>query len=258
MSATDDAAVSQHNQYQRAYFEGAQHGTLKPTGSVYLRRHVAQMMRFAGIKPGDRVLEVGCGLGRYTFILAEQGVAVEGLDLSTQLVQRLDEINAGRYDIPLHAHDLVDSPAEMYGRYDAVIGFFVLHHVHDLHACLQVATRLARPGGRVAFLEPNPLNPLYYVQITFTPEMKWEGEKGIFKMRQSIMTPSMQAAGLSDVSCQRFGFLPPFVINTPFGERLESILESVPVWEKALPFQLFAGSRISAEATGPVEAPTGK
>lgn len=33
----------------------------------------------------------------------------------------------------------------------------------------------------MAFLEPNAFNPLYYFQITLTPEMRWEGEKGIFQ-----------------------------------------------------------------------------
>lgn len=251
MSA-DDKSTLAHNRYQRRYFEGAEHVTLKRSDSPYLRRHVRQMMSFAGIKPGDRVLEVGCGLGRYTFILAELGVRVEGLDLSPQLVERLDEINAGRYEIPLHGHDLVESPPQMYGTYDAVIGFFVLHHVHDLDACLDVAARLVRPGGRVAFVEPNPLNPLYYVQITLTPEMRWKGEKGIFKMYDRILHPVMKRAGLVDVSTRRFGFLPPFVTNLPFGEKLESVLESVSLWERALPFQLFGGTRGLNGGEGPV------
>jgi SAM-dependent methyltransferase len=139
----------------------------------------------------------------------------------------------------------------MYGTYDAVIGFFVLHHVHDLDACLEVAARLVRPGGRVAFVEPNPLNPLYYVQITLTPEMRWKGEKGIFKMHDRVLHPAMKRAGLVDVSTRRFGFLPPFVTNLPFGERLESILESVSLWERALPFQLFGGAR-SPDGSGTV------
>lgn len=244
---SDDSSTLDHNRYQRDYFEGAEHVTLTRGDSPYLRRHVRQMMEFAGIKPGDRVLEVGCGLGRYTFILAQMGVRVEGLDLSPELVRRLDELNAGRYDIPLHGHDLVDAPEEMYGSYDAVIGFFVLHHVHDLGACFEVAAKLARPGGRVAFLEPNPLNPLYYVQITLTPEMRWKGEKGMFKMRDRILHPVMSRAGLTGITTRRFGFLPPFVTNLPFGERLESVLESVPVWERALPFQLVGGGRPSGD-----------
>jgi 2-polyprenyl-3-methyl-5-hydroxy-6-metoxy-1,4-benzoquinol methylase len=239
----DHQRVGEHNEFQRNYFERARHRTLNRTESVYLRRHVAQMVSFAGIEPGMRVLEVGCGTGRYTLLLAELGVKVEGLDLSPQLLQQLQESNAGRYEIPTHGFDLAASPPEMFERFDAVIGFFVLHHVHELDLCLEVAAKLVKPGGSVAFLEPNPRNPLYYVQITLTPEMSWRGEKGIFKMRSRVLLPSMERAGLKDLSCRRFGFFPPFVTNLRFGPPLEDALEKIPLLEPLLPFQLFGGRR---------------
>lgn len=245
MNLSPQDAKAQHNSYQKEYFDRGGRVTLAPTGSAYLRRHVEQMMRFAGIRPGDRVLEVGCGLGRYTFILAELGVRVEGLDLSPTLIEQLVELNAGRYDLPVHPHDLLDCPEQMYGRYDAVIGFFVLHHVHDIESCLAVATRLAKPQGRVAFLEPNPSNPLYYFQITLTPGMAWKGEKGIFKMRDSHLVPAMLGSGLAELRTHRFGFFPPFVVNRPGMARLESAMERVALLKPVLPFQIFGGTRIT-------------
>lgn len=241
----DQESLARHNSYQKQYFDGGGRATLAPTGSVYLRRHVEQMMRFAGIRPGDRVLEVGCGLGRYTFILAELGVRIEGLDLSPTLIEQLTEINAGRYDLPVHAHDLVECPADMYGRYDAVIGFFVLHHVHDIQSCLSVATQLVKPQGRVAFLEPNPANPLYYVQITLTPGMAWKGEKGMLKMTEQHLVPGMLRSGLADLRTHRFGFFPPFIVNLPLAARVESAIQQIRLLEPVLPFQLFGGTRVT-------------
>ncbi len=182
-------------------------------------------------------------MGRYTFILAERGVKVEGLDLSPELLQRLQEHNAEGYDIPLHGFDLLECPPEMHGQFDAVIGFFVLHHVHDLDACFSTIAKLVRPGGRVAFLEPNPANPLYYVQILVTREMAWAGERGMLKMRPKHLVPTMQQAGLRPTSLQRFGYFPPFVTNRTWGARLETALERVPVWHGAHPFQLFGAER---------------
>lgn len=236
-------AVTDHNRYQREYFERADHPSLQPTGSLYLRRHVEVMLRFADIKPGERVLEVGCGMGRYTFLLAEHGIHVEGLDLSPELLERMQEHNENGYDIPLHGFDLLDCPTEMYGQFDAVIGFFVLHHVHDLEACFSTIGQLVRPGGRVAFLEPNPANPLYYVQIFATREMSWEGERGMRDMHPKSLNPAMEKAGLHPTSFVRFGFFPPFVTNRRWGARLEQALEQVPVWHGAHPFQLFGAGR---------------
>ena len=61
---TANEATERHNRYQREYFENSDQRTLKPTGSLYLKRHVKAMIDFAEIKDGDRVLELGCGLGR--------------------------------------------------------------------------------------------------------------------------------------------------------------------------------------------------
>ncbi len=243
MEAVRPDEVTKHNGYQRHYFEAFEQPTLKPTDSLYLRRHVDAMMAFASIEPGDRVLEVGCGMGRYTLILAERGVRVEGLDLSPQLLEKLAEHNDGRYEIPLHGFDLLQAPAKLHERFDAVIGFFVLHHVHDVEASLAVAGQLVRPGGRLAFLEPNPFNPLYYVQILLTREMTWEGEKGMTRMRPKYLYPALRGAGVAGVSYRRFGFFPPFVTNRRLGARLESALEKLPVPHGAHPFQLFGGER---------------
>lgn len=232
-----------HNEYQREYFERADHPSLRPSGSLYLRRHVEAMVRFNGIHAGERVLEVGCGMGRYTFLLAERGIRVEGLDLSAQLLEKMQEHNTEGYEIPLHAFDLLECPPNMYGQFDAVIGFFVLHHVHDLQACFSAVAKLVRPGGRVAFLEPNPSNPLYYVQILATPEMSWKGERGMRDMRKGVLYAAMERAGLRPTSFERFGFFPPFITNRRWGARLETSLERVPVWQGAHPFQLFGGER---------------
>ena len=244
MKAVDRDRADRHNVDQRKYFEGSEQRTLKPTGSLYLRRHTEAMVEFARIRPGARVLELGCGLGRYTMLLAESGVAVEGLDLSPQLLEQLQAHNAGRYDIPVHGFDIIDAPKEMYGKFDAVIGFFVLHHVHDLEACLAVAAQLVKPGGRVAFLEPNPFNPLYYVQIALTPEMAWAAERGMLRMTPKEMFPAMSQAGLGGPRCHRFGLFPPFVTNRSWGAKAESLLSPLAPWQGFHPFQLFGGERI--------------
>ena len=243
MKAIDRHDAEEHNNRQRQYFEESEQRTLKPTGSLYLRRHTDVMTDFASIKPGDRVLELGCGLGRYTMLLAERGVAVEGLDLSPQLLEQLQAHNAGRFNIPVHGFDIIDAPEELYGAFDAVVGFFVLHHVHDLEACLSVATKLVKPGGHVAFLEPNPSNPLYYFQIAFTPEMAWKAERGMLKMTPKDMFPAMADAGLKHLQCKRFGLFPPFVTNRVLGAKVETKLEPLAPWHGVHPFQLFGGER---------------
>ncbi len=230
-----------HNRFQTRYFERIVKRTMLPSGSPYLRRHVDALVRFGEIDAGARVLEVGCGMGRYTLLLAERGLRVEGLELAPGLLDRLRAFADGRYDIPLHCADVVDHPRELDGQFDAVIGFFALHHFHDLELCCRSMTRLLRPGGRLVFLEPNPYNPLYYLQIASTPGMTWRGERGLLRMRRTVIFAAMRAAGLERCAMTRFGFFPPALANRGWGRRLEARLERVSLWRGALPFQIFCG-----------------
>jgi len=243
MTGPSSIDLDPHNVRQKAYFELTNKPRMVPTGSPYLRRHVDEAMRFAGIAPGARVLDVGCGMGRYTLILAERGVSVEGLDISQVLLDRLRGYAGGRFDIPLHCADIREPPASLEGAFDAVLGFFVLHHLATLDGALVGLSPLLKPGGRMVFLEPNPFNPLYYIQILVTPGMSREGEYGLTSMRRGPIFQAMREAGLQHPALARFGFLPPFVVNRPWGARLERVLEAVPVWKGLLPFQLFKGVR---------------
>jgi SAM-dependent methyltransferase len=239
----DRLNVEEHNRAQIEYFEHAGERAMRPTSSSYVEHQVNELVRFAGLVEGDRVLDVGCGMGRYTFPLADRGLRVEGVDLSQTLLDRLDRFNAGRYEIPLHCADVIDLPAALDGRFDAVVGFFTLHHLHDLSASFAAMARVVRPGGRVVFLEPNPLNVLYYIQLAVAPGMSWEGDKGILQMRPHTVFAAMAGAGLASPSMTRFGLFPPFVTNRSWGWRLERTLERVRAWRSLLAFQLFRADR---------------
>lgn len=233
-------AFERHNEIQRGYFNVTK-PTMVPRRSRYLERHLDELLAAAQIKPGDRILEVGCGMGRYTTRLAERELDVEGLDLAPFPLEKLEETarRAG-LRIPLHKADVLDPPQQLLGRFDAVVGLFALHHMHDIPACLGSIARLLRPGGRVAFCEPNPFNPLYYAQIALRPGMTWEGDGGIVKIRRRRLATALAEAGFEDVYWRRFGFFPPGLTESPFG-RLERPLERFPLWRAGLPFQLFGG-----------------
>ena len=243
MEDISPAQIASHNKYQREYYDGVVKRTMIPSGTPYLQRQVDHLVRAAGLRQGERVLDVGCGMGRYTLILAERGYAVEGLDLSPVLLQRLRVFNGGRFNIPLHSADVMNPPAELREKFDAIVGFFALHHMHELERCFRGMAQMVKPGGRIVFLEPNAFNPLYYVQIAVTPRMTWQGDKGVAQMRMPVVGGAMTRAGLASPRVERFGFFPPFVSNTGLGARLERALERVRLWRPMLPFQIFRAER---------------
>lgn len=130
------------------------------------------------IRPGDRIVELGCGPGgfsrRILRRLGEGGVLV-GVDVSEGLLVQAKEALAGmgpgRFE-PVLA-DIAALGPWLDGA-DVVLGRTVLHHIPMVEFVLgRLRTRL-RPGTRVGFLEPDfrtPLGRLGYLEATGRTEL---------------------------------------------------------------------------------------
>jgi len=124
------------------------------------RRHraiLAWLQRF-GLRPGDRVLELGCGVGTVTQLIPEalpQG-SVLGLDLSPRSIATAQERLASYGNVELRAADV--AAADVEGKYDVVVLPDVIEHIPlDQHDAL--FGRIAgwvKPDGFVLLHYPNP------------------------------------------------------------------------------------------------------
>jgi len=236
-----DTAQSEHNNIQLQYYETRKREAnhrIMVNSTPYVINQLEKLIEAGGIKPGDRVLDVGCGMGKYTLPLAERGVHVEGLELSGKLLEVLQAQAQGRAEIPTHQADLLSPPPELIGKFDHVIGFFVLHHLFDLKQAFAGCARMLKPGGKVLFLEPNPYCPLFYLQITLSPTMSWKAEHGILKLTPGRTQNMLTEAGLSNPSLHRFGILPPFLRNRSGGASMEKAFECIRPLNPVAAFQL--------------------
>lgn len=225
-----------HNEQQRAYYAQKLHRNIAHEDSPYVNRHIDEVLASAGVSPGARLLDAGCGAGRHSLLLAARGFAVEGLDLSPDLLRNVPSIRT-------YCADLAHPPSELLAKYDAVLGFFILHHLLDVDAAFAGIASMVAPGGRAVFIEPNPFNPLYYVQIAIVPHMRWKAERGMLNMRRNVLFAAMRKAGLVNPSLRRFGFLPPFLRNRSWGGAVDRAVEAVRVLEPVLPFQIFVAEK---------------
>jgi SAM-dependent methyltransferase len=113
-----------------------------------------QLERLA-LRPGQRVLDLGCGEGRHVHALALMaGVAVVGLDADgpslAKAVAGLDSLGADGAFIRGDAYRLPFDD----GAFDAVLCCEVLEHLADVDGALGEIVRVLKPGGRLAVSVP--------------------------------------------------------------------------------------------------------
>jgi 16S rRNA (adenine1518-N6/adenine1519-N6)-dimethyltransferase len=77
---------------------------------------VRRIARLAGVGPGDRVVEIGPGLGSLTLALAETGASVTAVEADRHLIPALEEVLAGQPSVRIvHADAMAVDWAELLG-----------------------------------------------------------------------------------------------------------------------------------------------
>jgi cyclopropane fatty-acyl-phospholipid synthase-like methyltransferase len=106
----------------------------------------------AELKPGDRVLDVGCGPAYYFDRLPE--VDYIGFDTSEPYVAYARKHFGERGEF--HCEILTADHLASLGQFDAVLLFGLLHHLDDTHCAtlLDLSARALAPGGRVVSCDP--------------------------------------------------------------------------------------------------------
>ncbi len=97
--------------------------------------------------PGLRVLDLGCGKGRFARRFEEAGASVVGLDLSAAMLNEapgLDRVRGSARRLPFASE-----------AFDAVIAVEVFEHLTTINEVLDEARRVLRPGGLLAIIDKN-------------------------------------------------------------------------------------------------------
>lgn len=171
-----------------------------------------------GLRPGDRLLDLGAGNGRHAFEAVRRGARVTALDAD------LGEVRDAAGMLSAVAHDgttavtggegaavAADALALPFpeAAFDRVIAAEVLEHIPDDRRALLELARVLRPGGTMAVTVPRWFPELVNWVISDEYHLTPGGHVRIY--RRSVLSERLAAAGL-----ERYGSHHAHALHSPY------------------------------------------
>lgn len=116
--------------------------------------NIAAIFHLLG-EPPARVIELGCGVGWLSIMLARRGFDVMGVDISPDAIAagEAQRDALGLHRLEFQVADYENLTADD-ASFEAAIFFSSLHHAEDEAAAMQNAHRILKPGGMLIAFEP--------------------------------------------------------------------------------------------------------
>ena len=169
--------------------------------------------------PEKNVLEIGCGTGANSHMLASRtGMQVLGTDLCEPFIAEAK----AKFSLPHLRYEVLNfnQPTRFDGQlFDYIVGNGILHHLYfQFDDALGNMKTLLKPGGRIIFMEPNLFNPYIYLIFSYPLLRKaasLEPDEMAFSKRFAIQ--KLRQAGFENIKVEYKDFLlpgvPVFFIN---------------------------------------------
>jgi len=145
------------------------------------------VVNFSEIRPGEKVLDVGCGTGDQAIYFAKKGAVVTGIDINQEMISCALK-KKGRFNIHFQGGDATNLPF-LEPVFDVAVISLVLHEIEnkDRDRVISEMKRVVKKGGRLIFVDfncPLPKSMIsFYVKLVefFAGKNHWQNFKSYLK-----------------------------------------------------------------------------
>ena len=179
-----------------------------------------------GLKPGNLVLDIGCGTGSILEKLSENGYNAFGVDSSRKMLIQMQKKKLNRgicgTSINLPFRD---------STFDLVITVATFHHIADalsVRKTIGEMVRVVKSGGAIVIWDHNKNNPYWPFLMSRLPQDS--GAERLIPAKE-IINCLKKVKGVRSIKHYYSGFVADFVPNKllSFAKMSEKFLESIPI-----------------------------
>ncbi|MFC1700340.1 class I SAM-dependent methyltransferase [Patescibacteria group bacterium] len=144
---------------------------LKNVGDLNFRRRIVEIFNYLDIKPGDKILDCGCGDGFYTMILSEvYDCKVTAMDYKQKLIDSAKKSVRNLEKVKFVIGDITKGLPFEDNTFDKVIFTEVLEHLNDEQQALEELKRVLKKGGKLALSVPHCNYPFLWDPFNWVRE----------------------------------------------------------------------------------------
>jgi 2-polyprenyl-3-methyl-5-hydroxy-6-metoxy-1,4-benzoquinol methylase len=149
MGESDQSQTRSSFDWQWADFSS---GVAMADDQEFMQNIKAQICQFTDLPEdwfrGKRVVDIGCGAGRYTYGLLSMGASVTACDASEAGLKRTAEL-CHEYSNKITTQQINLLEWDDEEQYDLAFCFGVVHHTGNTYLAIRNAARKVKPGGRL-------------------------------------------------------------------------------------------------------------
>lgn len=177
-----------------------------PALAYYRRRKIQTALALGNFRPGSAILDVGCGTGDYTCLLARMGFRMTGLDLSPVSIEtarmKAERLHLGATFVVADAESLENMPE---GSFEGVVSFSALRYVPRIERALASIARVLKSRGRAVLDFPNRYCPWFSV-LKVPLRVERHPYDHLYSAGQ--VASLLRAAGLTEVTTRHVLYTP--------------------------------------------------
>jgi len=198
-------------------WQNMEDGAALPSDSLFMKDITNHICTITGTPAnwfsGKKIIDVGCGIGRFSYGLLSLGAEVTACDQSSWALQRTQELCKGvGKSFSTQQIDLLTWKEE--GQYDMAFCFGVVHHTGNTYLAMQNVANKVKLGGKIFFMIYGfPETPSDFQIINQYRELRYTLRNFSFEERKQYLLEKFgadKAHGWFDQASPRINDLLPF------------------------------------------------